>query len=578
MIGHVVSRGAERAEPAAVQPAPDRTDAQDKYAYDLPHHFALLPYREVFFHGARANLQDLPLATHLHGWFHLGARGWFTVRLAGSEYEQGVKNEPNERSPDSPWCRAIRLEDDFTRDAARHMVLEILEIDQRKRTLTAERREAGPDERVATPAAADATLFRGPAFGPAARSASSRAAGRGSKPCARNACISSTCVPSFSTTTAYSGRRRRFPADSRSLSPMDRSADSSAVSRRRLLAGATLSAASAASAVWARAAEPRPRRILLRSSWQTINIGDVAHTPGILHLLERHLPNAEVWLCPSRVDGGVSEMLAARFPRVRILDRDRDLAEAFAECDFLLHGSGPFLVAAKDVRAWRETTGKPYGVYGITLDPAFLPDSRQPAALIGQSLADSIDLLSTAAFAFFRDSASLAVARKHGCTCATMQFATDAAFATDLRDDAAAERFLTEHGLQAGRFLCCIPRYRHTPYWRLLGSGQEVDPVRHARNEALKEHDHAPLRAAIERVVREAEMRVLICPEDRTQMDIGLGDWLFDLDDEADAARIAPTVFEIATRREAAREKVAAARRVVENRQHDTMKTLAAII
>jgi hypothetical protein len=434
---------------------------------------------------------------------------------------------------------------------------------------------------------------------------------------------------------------------------MDRSADSSAVSRRRLLAGATLSAASAASAVWARAAEPRPRRILLRSSWQTINIGDVAHTPGILHLLERHLPNAEVWLCPSRVDGGVSEMLAARFPRVRILDRDRDLAEAFAECDFLLHGSGPFLVAAKDVRAWRETTGKPYGVYGITLDPAFLPDSRQPAALIGQSLADSIDLLSTAAFAFFRDSASLAVARKHGCTCATMQFAPDAAFATDLRDDAAAERFLTEHGLQAGRFLCCIPRYRHTPYWRLLGRNQEVDPVRHARNEALKEHDHAPLRAAIERIVREAEMRVLICPEDRTQMDIGremlfdplpadvkrsvvwrpdfwltdealstyvrsaglfgnemhspimavgngvpaivcrwreqttkglmwrdigLGDWLFDLDDEADAARIAPTVFEIATHREAAREKVAASRRFVENRQHDTMKTLAAII
>ena len=206
MWSHAVVHAEQVADPAAVQPAPDgtpiatfeafppagsarpiageitmvdhvnrmgmlrddRTDAQDKYAYDLPHHFALLPYGQVFLHGARANLQDLPLGTHLHGWFHLGPRGWFKVRLAGSEYEQGVKNEPNERSPDSPWCRAIRLEDDFTRDAARHMVLEILKIDQGKRTLTAERREAGPDERVATPAADDATLFRGPAL-PAGR-------------------------------------------------------------------------------------------------------------------------------------------------------------------------------------------------------------------------------------------------------------------------------------------------------------------------------------------------------------------------------------------------------------------------
>jgi len=71
---------------------------------------------------------------------------------------------------------------------------------------------------------------------------------------------------------------------------MHRSTKSHVVSRRRLLVGATLSAASVASAVRVRAAETRPRRILLRSSWQTINIGDVAHTPGMLHLLERHLP------------------------------------------------------------------------------------------------------------------------------------------------------------------------------------------------------------------------------------------------------------------------------------------------
>ena len=416
-----------------------------------------------------------------------------------------------------------------------------------------------------------------------------------------------------------------------------------------MLGGTALFAASAA---WAcgRAAQPKPRRILVRSSWQTVNIGDIAHTPGLLHLLERHLPDVEVWLCPSRVDNGVREMLAARFPRVRILDRDRDLAEAFAACDFLLHGSGPSLVAAKDVRAWRETTGKPYGIYGITLDPSFLPDSRGSGKAPGRPLAESLDLLSTAAFVFFRDTASLAVAKENGCSCAVMEFGPDAAFATDLRDDAAAERFLAAHGLEAGRFLCCIPRYRHTPYWRLPGREGDVDPVKQTRNEALKEHDHAPHRRAIEAIVREAGMKVLICPEDRTQMeigremlyeplpddvkravvwrpdfwltdealstyvrsaglfgnemhspimavgngvpavvcrwreqttkgimwrDIGLGDWLFDLDAEADAARVVPTVLEIATHPEAAREKVAAARRFVEKRQRETMERLA---
>ena len=37
-------------------------------------------------------------------------------------------------------------------------------------------------------------------------------------------------------------------------------------------------------------APKRAPRILLRSSWQTVNIGDIAHTPGVLRLLEKHLP------------------------------------------------------------------------------------------------------------------------------------------------------------------------------------------------------------------------------------------------------------------------------------------------
>src|SRR6188768_1249663 len=91
-----------------------------------------------------------------------------------------------------------------------------------------------------------------------------------------------------------------------------------------------------------------PTRILLRSSWQTVNIGDIAHTPGMLALLEKHRPEAEVTLWPSSVDRGVEEILRARFPRLRIAKTKVEQEAALAECDFFLHGSGPGLVGRRE--------------------------------------------------------------------------------------------------------------------------------------------------------------------------------------------------------------------------------------
>ena len=84
------------------------------------------------------------------------------------------------------------------------------------------------------------------------------------------------------------------------------------------------------------AAGDRPRRILLRSSWQTVNIGDIAHTPGLLATLERELPEVEITLWPSSVAGGVEEMLRRRFPRLRIAADRAAVDTAFADCDLLL--------------------------------------------------------------------------------------------------------------------------------------------------------------------------------------------------------------------------------------------------
>jgi hypothetical protein len=57
--------------------------------------------------------------------------------------------------------------------------------------------------------------------------------------------------------------------------------------------------------------------------------------------------------------------------------------------------------------------------------------------------------------------------------------------------------------------------------------------------------------------------------------DIGLGDWLFDLDDEAQLKRVAPAVLALAQAPAAARAKATRARAFVEQRQRDTMAILA---
>ena len=62
--------------------------------------------------------------------------------------------------------------------------------------------------------------------------------------------------------------------------------------------------------------------------------------------------------------------------------------------------------------------------------------------------------------------------------------------------------FLKANGLEEGKFLCCIPRLRYTPYWQIHNKPMTAaDDKKHARNEAMKEHDHAPLREAIIAVV-----------------------------------------------------------------------------
>ncbi|WP_428667335.1 polysaccharide pyruvyl transferase family protein [Runella sp.] len=386
------------------------------------------------------------------------------------------------------------------------------------------------------------------------------------------------------------------------------------------------------------------KAIILRSSWQTENIGDIAHTPGVLTLLERYLPDVEVRLWPSNVGNGVEEMLRRRFPQLNIIQTPEEIQKAMAECDFLLHGSGPSLVARNDVERWRKTTGKPYGIYGITFPGVYgFPEDRTKFNPL------DIEILSNARFAYFRDSVSLKFAKEKGVNCPIMEFCPDGAFAVDVKDDKAADAFLKEYGLEKGKFLCAIPQLRFSPWWELPSKKQAINEAKHARNEAMKEHDNAPIREAIIAVVRQTAMKVLLVPENETQVrigkemlydplpedvkakvvwrdhywltdeavstyirsaglfgiemhspimciaqgipaivcrfeeqtskgamwrDIGLGDWLFDMDNEREVANIVPAVLAMAKDPKTAKEKVTKAQKFVGKRQRETMEVL----
>ena len=246
------------------------------------------------------------------------------------------------------------------------------------------------------------------------------------------------------------------------------------------------------------AQEKRPMRILLRSSWQTVNIGDIAHTPGMLTLLEKHLPHAEVTLWPSLVDRGVEKILRDRFPKLKIaLTRD-EKENALAGCDFFLHGSGPGMVGHKEAELARKA-GKAYGFGGITLSDDEIKQHRT--------------LLVGAKFVFLRDSDSMRALVAAGIRGSGIEFGPDATFAIDLRNEPAADALLKQHGLDSGKFLCAIPRLRWTPYWEIHPESRKPDPERIRINEEFAEKDHAKLRESITAWVRETGMRVLLTPE-----------------------------------------------------------------
>ena len=246
--------------------------------------------------------------------------------------------------------------------------------------------------------------------------------------------------------------------------------------------------------------------ILLRGSWQTKNIGDIAHTPGFLALARQVAPEKKIWLWPCEIDRGVREMLLENFPELIIADNDEKLKEAFEKCDLLVNGSGP-LGDLDGIELWYKSTGKPYGLFGISADGCWTPRKKE--------------IFSNASFIFCRDSLSVFFLRDQELKTPIIEFGADVSYCLDLAFGDAATEFLNKNALEKEQFVCVIPRLRWTPNSFDDNGFYYKDPAREEVSLRHLDSDMEKLRQIICHITRETSLKVLICPEMTYQVPLG---------------------------------------------------------
>ena len=175
------------------------------------------------------------------------------------------------------------------------------------------------------------------------------------------------------------------------------------ISRRSVLM--LLAAVSLLSLTDLQAKEPKQKTIFMRSGWQTVNIGDIGHTPGTLRYLEEYLPDVKVNLWLHRTTDEITAMLKKRFPQVNIVQgkmnargkaNNPEMQKAFDESDLFLYNSGmhfnQFWPPPIYIIEACTATKKPLVLYGQSFD-GFAPEDE----------AKMSELLSRAAAIYTRD-------------------------------------------------------------------------------------------------------------------------------------------------------------------------------
>lgn len=265
--------------------------------------------------------------------------------------------------------------------------------------------------------------------------------------------------------------------------------------------------------------EKKAPTFLIVSGWQTVNIGDIAHTPGLLALIDQYFPDAKYYLWPRDIEGfGVEDMLLKHFPKLKILKTNKpgitdilmtkEIKSVFDSCDILLHGSGPHVLEKHKIKLWIDNTNKPFGVCGVT-EQKITPD-------LG-------NIIEKSDFFFTRETASLEIVNDYLKKQKPTGFFPDATFNLNIHDEEKALKILNTFNLVEKEFLCIVPRLRYTPYHKIhdyvnwdQAKINEVNSI----NDKYKEIDHNKLRTVMINWIRDTGKKVLLCPEMTYQIDI----------------------------------------------------------
>lgn len=247
--------------------------------------------------------------------------------------------------------------------------------------------------------------------------------------------------------------------------------------------------------------------ILIVSGWQNLNVGDIAHTPGLLSALKNEMPDAKftVWIWQNdSTRESVANFIQGYYPDVDCVwgDVNEDFTvddprvnKAMDDADLMIHGSGPMILGEPHLNAFKKRTGKPYGIFGTTIQ------WTTPALT---------ELLQGASFIFTRETASLDSLNSFGIDKPLVKAIPDAVFSLKMNADEKAEAWLKSHDLKEKDYICVIPRLRRTPYAHF--APEVLAEINHL-NDSCKEMDHAKLREAMIQWVRTTGKKVVVCAE-----------------------------------------------------------------
>ena len=265
-------------------------------------------------------------------------------------------------------------------------------------------------------------------------------------------------------------------------------------------------------------ADGKPKNILLQSAWDTVNIGDIGHTPGTLRVIEQHLPEVKITLWAMKLDDRVTAMLKARFPKVEILqgsltgktDKDEALRQAIARCDLYIRNSG--MGQDTNFMEYCRKVGKPYGLFG---------QSYFPSMIEGKDSEKKIDLLNNASFIYTRETKTLDILKSGGIKTPVLQFGPDGCFGIDVRDDERGLATMKKLGLEERKFITLELR---TNTAKLPGVDDtrtpKLNPLHPTPQQiADDERRAAKYRELVTMWVKKTGHKVLIAPEVKKEME-----------------------------------------------------------